>query len=433
MSLVDVQVDRIVGPTHHFGGLGIGNVASIKNEGEVSNPAAAALQGLDKMRLVASLGAPQMILPPQRRPNLRFLRRLGFRSSNSDVLRQAFDEEPRVLSATMSCSSMWTANAATVSAAVDNHCQELTMTVANLNSSVHRALEARETLADLRHCFPFAKVAPAMRGGTAMRDEGAANHMRLGSGDAKAGLHVLVYGDQAPLPTKHFARQSRLLCRAVARSHGLPDENTFLLKQHPDAIDAGAFHNDVVAASHHGLMIFHEKAFYDATDSLNNMAERYQAIYDHKPTFIKVAEADLSLSDAISTYLFNSQILSNVNPGKPPVILCPIQVRENICANKLVQNWCDEGVFDEIHFVDLAQSMSGGGGPACLRLRVPLEQKRLADLRENCLWSEELDSRLRNIIREHYPTEATLADLADINFVRQTQRATEEIHRLLRP
>ncbi len=119
MSLIEVQVDRLVGPTHHFGGLGVGNFASRQHAGHVSNPAAAALQGLDKMRLVASLGVPQVILPPQPRPDFQFLRDLGFGGSDSDVLRRASDEAPHLLSAATSCSAMWTANAATVTPAVD--------------------------------------------------------------------------------------------------------------------------------------------------------------------------------------------------------------------------------------------------------------------------------------------------------------------------
>ena len=70
--LIEIQVDRLVGPTHHYGGLGVGNVASAQHAGQVSYPAAAAEQGLAKMRLVAALGAPQFILPPQPRPDVTF-------------------------------------------------------------------------------------------------------------------------------------------------------------------------------------------------------------------------------------------------------------------------------------------------------------------------------------------------------------------------
>ena len=89
MNLIEVQVDRLVGPTHHFGGLGVGNLASQEHSGQLSNPAAAALQGLDKMRLVASFGVPQIIIPPQGRPDFQFLRTLGFAGTDSDVLRRA--------------------------------------------------------------------------------------------------------------------------------------------------------------------------------------------------------------------------------------------------------------------------------------------------------------------------------------------------------
>ena len=44
----------------------------------MSNPREAALQGLEKMRFVASLGVGQAVLPPHPRPSLRTLRALGF-------------------------------------------------------------------------------------------------------------------------------------------------------------------------------------------------------------------------------------------------------------------------------------------------------------------------------------------------------------------
>ena len=430
MTLIEVQVDRIVGPTHHFGGLGVGNVASQSHAGDASNPAAAALQGLDKMRMVAGLGIPQVVLPPQRRPKWRFLRSLGFGGSDAEVLRRAADQAPRLLSAALSSSAMWTANAATASAAVDNESRQLTLTVANLISSVHRAMEPAETLADLRRCFPAARVVPALPGGTALRDEGAANHMRLGSETNSPGLHLFVYGDGDPQPASYWPRQSRQACETIARCHRLPQENTFFLKQHPDAIDAGAFHNDVVAASHHRLLIFHEQAFYRLESPLQEICDRYAQRYRRALSVLPVNERTLPLSRAVSTYLFNSQILS-VAGAEQPVMLCPSQVKEDADARRLVQSWRDDHIFSEIHYVDLRQSMSGGGGPACLRLRVPMNAAAAANLDARMLWSEKLDGQLRSLIEQHYPPRVTLAELTDLEFIRQAEHTTQRLRDLL--
>ncbi len=426
MNLIEAQIDRIVGPTHHFGGLGVGNVASQKNQGHVSNPAAAAIQGLDKMRIVASHGVPQFILPSQPRPDLRFLRALGFTGADADVLKRCADEAPRLLSAAMSCSAMWTANAATVSAAVDNTSKLLTLSVANLVSSVHRAIEHQQTLADLRRCFPTARVVPATPGGAALRDEGAANQLRLGSADNKPGIHVFVYGDRKPAPNLYWPRQSLEACQTIARIHRLPAENTFFLKQNPEAIDAGAFHNDVVAASHHGLLIFHERAFFDNDGILSAIARRYRELYERELTTVVVSDSELSLDRAVATYLFNSQIISSADPDTP-AILCPQQVDDNDDAKSTLIRWCERGLFRQCEFAELRQSMAGGGGPACLRLRVPVTERELSEASPALRWTEQRDDRLRRVIQQDYPDSITLTDLANIDFVRQAGRTREQV------
>ena len=291
VNWVESQIDRIVGPTHHFGGLGVGNVASQSHLGQPSNPAAAALQGLDKMRRVATLGVPQLILPPQKRPNLAFLRSLGFQGSDGEVLRRARHESPELLSAAMSCSAMWTANAATVTPACDSAFGSACLTIANLNASVHRAIEPDETLKELRRTLlsSYRCFAP-LPGGAAMRDEGAANHMRLAS-DHGPGIHLFVYGDGDPAPARYWPRQSLAAAKAVARLHGLDPGIVFYLKQSPEAIDAGAFHNDVVAMSDGDLLIHHQLAFWEAEETFVLLEKRYCERTGQKLRRIVVDEA----------------------------------------------------------------------------------------------------------------------------------------------
>ena len=73
----EVNFDGLVGPTHNYGGLSIGNLASMNNQGEVSNPKGAALQGLQKMRKLMSLGLTQGFLLPHERPHVKTLRSFG--------------------------------------------------------------------------------------------------------------------------------------------------------------------------------------------------------------------------------------------------------------------------------------------------------------------------------------------------------------------
>jgi succinylarginine dihydrolase len=232
------------------------------------------------------------------------------------------------------------------------------------------------------------------------------------------------------MPSQFWPRQSLESCRTIARIHRLPPQNTFFLKQHPAAIEAGAFHNDVVAASHHGLLIHHELAFYNARESLRAIAGRYREIYGRELTTIVVKNDKLPLPRAIATYLFNSQ-LSSPRDSHPPLMICPAQVREDRDASALVAHWQGRGLIGEYRFAELRQSMAAGGGPACLRLRVPLTAQQLRRAATRCRWSEQLDSTLRELVRKNYPDRVSLADLADIDFVRQAQRAGEKIRAAL--
>ncbi len=327
---------------------------------------------------------------------------------------------------------MWTANAATVCPAIDSREGRLSITVANLNASMHRAIESQHSEDDLRRLFAkVARIRPPLAGGSAMRDEGAANHMRLGTPNNQPGVHLFVYGDGQPRPQEHWPRQTLAASEAVARKLALDPARAFFLKQHPRAIDAGAFHNDVVAASHHNLLLYHEFAFADHSQ-LDHVGQQYRQVCDHELVRIEVSETQLPLENAIATYLFNSQIVSHSDPTSAPILICPAQVESDPDASRLVASWRDERrLFSEVHFVDLSQSMSGGGGPACLRLRVPVTEDQLGLLPARARWSAELDSQLRERILQHYPTRLTLADLASEDVLGQAERAQRSLSELL--
>lgn len=435
MSSVEVQIDRLVGPTHHFGGLGVGNVASRDHAGQLSNPRAAALQGLDKMALVSRLGVPQFILPPQRRPRLDWLRRCGLTGSDCDVLRRAHEEAPQLLSAATSCSAMWTANAATVAPSSDTRDGSLNLTIANLDASLHRWIEPEDTLSELRLCVPNeAKVHPEVPGGTMMRDEGAANHMRLSAAVTGSGLHVFVFGDGHPTPKQYFARQTRAACLAVARLNQLPLEGVILLKQNSNAIDAGAFHNDVVALSHRDLVVCHEAAYHNSEESLSALGDRFESLFRKPLRIVVVGSQQLTLADSIRTYLFNSQVIDSPHEDAPPIMICPKEVREHPQANELVEGWRDrEAMFSEVRSVELRQSMAGGGGPACLRLRVPVPADQIEAFNPAMKWTEKLDREIREVIERDYPTSITLNDLSRIDLVRELEAAGERVRAMLLP
>src|SRR5262245_24637649 len=178
----EYNFDGIAGPTHGYGGLSPGNLAATLHAGQVGNPRAAALQGLAKMRQVASLGARQALLPPQPRPDVAALRQLGFNGDDAAVLSAVAREDPRLLRLASSASAMWTANAATVVPSCDAADSRVHFTPANLSSMFHRSLEAGTTTRVLSAIFADERrfaVHDALPAGEHFADEGAANHTRL--------------------------------------------------------------------------------------------------------------------------------------------------------------------------------------------------------------------------------------------------------------
>src|SRR6476661_10168307 len=144
MPLREINFDGIVGPSHNYAGLSLGNLASTRNAGEVSRPRAAALQGIDKMRANLALGLVQGIFLPHPRPDRAWLADLGTSAEGAG----------RLLAANaMSASAMWAANAATVSPGPDTGDGKCHLTVANLRTMPHRSHEWPATLAQLRVAF----------------------------------------------------------------------------------------------------------------------------------------------------------------------------------------------------------------------------------------------------------------------------------------
>jgi succinylarginine dihydrolase len=355
MALVEINFDGVVGPSHNYAGLSLGNLASASHGGDPSYPRAAALQGLDKMRHNLALGLVQGFFAPLPRPNDGFLAALGLGEP-------ADGAETRLRAAAWSASAMWTANAATVSPAPDTADGRCHLTAANLVTMPHRSQEWPDTVRQLRVAFADAAhfaVHDAVPG--CFGDEGAANHMRMAARHDTTGIELFVFGRPGgPFP----ARQHEQASRAVARLHGLDPARTLFIEQSAAAIAAGAFHNDVVAVANERVLFTHEQAFADPEAT-------YAAIRAMLPEaeIVVVPASAVSLADAIRSYLFNGQLLTL--PDGAMGLVIPTEAWET----PTVRGWLDgmvasNGPIRRVLPVDVRQSMANGGGPACLRLRV---------------------------------------------------------------
>jgi succinylarginine dihydrolase len=435
-DLIEVNFDGLVGPTHHFGGLGPGNLASEKHAGAISRPRAAALQGLDKIARVADFADPEQfrcaVLPPHVCPRLDWLRQVGFSGSTDQMLSSAAVQAPELLRAAWSASAMWTANGATVCSPTDSADGRTHLTPANLFSSHHRALEAEETARVLRLVFSNHsefQVHAALRGGWPLRDEGAANHMRLSDSSGRLGIDVFVSGGEQA-SGRFISRQSRLASEAIARLHQLDPAAVCFLQQDQRAIDAGAFHNDVVATSHRGLLIYHQAAYQDADREITRLKLQYQQRTGEDLCAIEISEQQLSLADAVESYLFNSQLIPLVDGTL--MMLCPLQCMENKAAKTAVAGLVGKHTnISTIQSIDLRESMHNGGGPACLRLRVPLSRNAYDSLPPGILWTKRLENQLREFIHEQYRTEINWRDLQSADFAAEARQVASRVRQIL--
>lgn len=313
--MIEVQIDRLVGPNFVYAGCGVGNLASMRHKGEKADPKKAALQGLEKMKIVADLGIPQLVLPPQQ-----------------------------------NYAAIWMANSATVTPSTESGDGKVHITIANLMTSPHRRAEAPETEALFRTLFPdFTIHAPVP-----YPDEGSANHIRF----SDVGIDLFVYGGKTE---KYPARQSREAQEMIVERHGI--KRAVFAEQNPELIDQGVFHNDLVAFGGGKTLIYHPKAFKEPERVLDQL-EGVEAI---------------ALDYPIESYVFNSQLLTCPNGRK--VVLAPVE------AQGLDLPY-------ETLYVDVSESLRGGGGPACLRLNLPLTEEEVTRLPSDFLLTEDLFNKL---------------------------------------
>ena len=434
---IEANFDGLVGPTHNYAGLSPGNLASQQHAGSVSNPKAAALEGLAKMKRLADLGLVQGVLPPQERPDLSLLRDAGFEGTDAQIVEAAARDAPHLLAAACSVSSMWAANAATVCPSADSADGKVHFTAANLVSERHRAIEARATAFFLRRifadetCFIHHDPLPATPG---QRDEGAANHTRLCPTYGTAGVQVFVYGahdDAGGLaPARHPARQSRAAGRAIAGLHELNPQRVLFVQQNPEAIDAGVFHNDVIAVGDRDLFFCHEQAFLDTPAFIDDLRANFERTCGVALKCVEVSAQQITLADAVDTYLFNSQLLTL--PDGARFLLCPKECRRNNRVSAFLDGLIKgSGPIDRVECIDVCQSMRNGGGPACLRLRVVLQEHELARVHGGVLLDETLYRRLVAWVEKHYRDRLAPENLRDPKLIDESRAALDELTSVL--
>jgi len=426
MTLKTVYVDALIGPTYHFGGLALGNLYSMRNKHAVSNPRKAALEGLEKMKRVLDSGCDQYIFPPIRK-NLSDCAEL----LSKDVLTQADLEQVAIrqtVATYFSASAAWMANACTATASLDTHDSSSHLTTANLSFAKHRSLDAMK-MHDLMHKFvsdtdillhePFSK---------SFGDEGMANTIRLSGNDFK-GLYLSVFGKSM---TKAFSKQfparhhKETALRLSEQQHRF-SEQEFIIQQHPDAIDAGVFHNDVISFGMHNVLFVHERAFVNQTECMADIKQRYQRLFG-QPLFVyEFLDSELTLSQAVASYFFNSQLL-RLGPNHYKLLL-PHSCEQLPQFSTLVRRFND---FNDIHIdwelVNCEESLKNGGGPACLRFFLQDKASILESLNPAFQFDLAMYERCKAFVQSRYPDSLSADDLFSLAFLKQQCQLIDELY-----
>jgi succinylarginine dihydrolase len=421
LSYREINFDGLIGPSHNYAGLSLGNVASQSNEGRTSSPRQAALQGLSKMRRLLDRGLVQGFLPPLKRPAAHALRPLGFEGSDEEVLKRALEEDEELFRKACAASSMWTANAATVIAAPDSGDGRTHLVTANLSSMLHRSFEAEETYGSLRRVFAGEAfvVHPPLPHGRHFSDEGAANHMRMAASHGERGINILVHGQERG--GRFPERQARRASEAAARLGGVSGQAVYV-RQSEAAIQAGAFHNDVVSVANETLLLAHPEAFDDK-------GVLFDAIRDRVPGATLLESEDISLQEAVRSYLFNSQLVSLPDGGMALVL--PAEAEASPSVWREVERWLACGAVREAMVVDVRESMRNGGGPACLRLRVPVSETAMGGIDPRFILTPRRWDELSRLVERAWPEAVSPADLVDPAFWRACWDAHAGLEELL--
>ena len=197
------------------------------------------------------------------------------------------------------------------------------------------------------------------------------------------------------------------------------------MQQSPAAVDAGAFHNDVVAVANCNVLLYHEAAFHGWRET----EEAIVKASDYSIHFIKASESDITLFEAVSTYLFNSQLIRI--PGGGMMILAPFECQNSESARIFLERIASDAsnpIF-RIEYVNLHRSMRNGGGPACPRLRVVLDELQFESVvgDSRVILDQGLYSELTAWIEKHYRERVFPNDLGDPVLLRESHTSLDEL------
>ncbi len=369
MRYEQLFIDCLPGPTYHFGGHSYDNVASMKSALQKSSPKKMALEWLKKVEYVASTGVTQIILPSQKRPLYGF-------NKTKDLKK-------------LSSAYVWMANSGHFTPSCDNELEIPIFTPSNMNVTKHRKYEHHYNRFWIKKALNFSVTEKCIH-----NDEGAANSIRLSNNQLNKGLNIYVYGHEE---SKFPSRQSKESILEIINKHQI--KNHIILKQSKLAINAGVFHNDVISFGFKNKLFCHSKAFENQGETLKKVKHEYESLFNQSLDIIE--ESSLTLTEAVKTYLFNSQVIIKNNQH---YLLCPLAVKNNKSTLAIIKRWMSDGHFHDIKFIPLIHSLKNGGGPACMRLSIFLTKNEQKKISKDFILTNKMINKLKVQIETTYPT-----------------------------
>ena len=141
--------------------------------------------------------------------------------------------------------------------------------------------------------------------------------------------------------------------------------------------------------------------------------------------FIEISDSEIPLKNIIDSYLLNSQLATN---GQNEMMLI---LPEEVKSYETCMAWLDKlkqisdiKLYD---FVNIKQSMMNGGGPACLRLKVVLDENETKELNQNFLMTSDRLDAIKSLIEREYRDNLHPDDLPDPNLLDESRRVLDEL------
>jgi succinylarginine dihydrolase len=218
-------------------------------------------------------------------------------------------------------------------------------------------------------------------------------------------------------------RQSLWASKAICQLHALSSTQVWLQKQSKEAISRGIFHNDIISMNSHDLLVFHQQAY----ENHESLIEKLTAL---GICCVEIKAEEFSLEHALKTYFFNSEFIKGKDGSQVLVMSEKCQHDAKVHAQlERIQTAYNKEI--KTIYVDLDDSLKNGGGPACLRLRVQLNQEQFSAIPSKFLLTQNKLNALQEVVTRFYRESLSYEDVFTETFQLSLQPVYSRLEQVL--